>query len=186
VKTLEEHAELPIVNPVEMGQPDTPARRAWPDRRHPGIQDASERSSAVRPTPAICCAPSPPTKHAVSFDSPVRSLHRGRLHGHRRRRKRGWSSSQPARCNKCHALSEQKRDTTSFTDNDSTTSAVGIIRTTSWCWAARPRGDQGGRDVARSDRAAIQRTCRALRPLFSSRGTRAICGLQDAGSQNVL
>jgi cytochrome c peroxidase len=53
VKTLEEQAALPIVNPVE-------------------------RSSAVCPTPAICCAPSRPT-NARSCRSTLRSIASSRV-----------------------------------------------------------------------------------------------------------
>jgi cytochrome c peroxidase len=43
--------------------------------------------------------------------------------------KRGWEIfNTTGRCNKCHALTEEKRDLTNFTDNDFHNIGIGIIR----------------------------------------------------------
>jgi len=55
----------------------------------------------------------------VSFDSPFDHFIAGDENAIDDSAKRGWELfNTRGRCNKCHALSEDKRDVTYFTDND--------------------------------------------------------------------
>src|SRR5260221_644040 len=55
----------------------------------------------------------------VAYDSPFDHFIAGERGAIDAAAQRGWELfNTRARCNKCHALSENKRDTTNFTDND--------------------------------------------------------------------
>ena len=71
--------------------------------------------------------------------------------------KRGWESfNTKARCNLCHALTDNQRDVTVFTDNDFHNIGIGIIR-----HRVVPLAVQAERELAQGhlqdiDRAAIE------------------------------
>ena len=65
----------------------------------------------------------------VSFDSPFDYFIAGDANAVDESAKRGWELfNTKARCNKCHALSEEKRDVTTFTDNGFHNIGIGVIR----------------------------------------------------------
>jgi cytochrome c peroxidase len=65
----------------------------------------------------------------VSFDSPFDHFIAGDNDAIDDSAKCGWELfNTKARCNKCHALSEEKRDVTTFTDNDFHNIGIGILR----------------------------------------------------------
>src|SRR6266566_5112049 len=128
VKTLEEQAALPIVNPAEMGQPT-------PD-------DAA---------------------------------------------KRGWELfNTRARCNKCHALTEQTRDATYFTDNDFHNIGIGIIRHNVVALARQAKQTIKSGDTSQIDRAALQTDMSALGRFLITRSARDIAAFKTPGLRNVL
>jgi cytochrome c peroxidase len=65
----------------------------------------------------------------VSFDSPFDHFIAGDQNAISDAAKRGWESfNSKARCNLCHALTDNQRDVTVFTDNDFHNIGIGIIR----------------------------------------------------------
>src|SRR5437667_1012228 len=129
VKTLEEQAALPIVNPVEMGQPSMDAAVA----RIAAIAEyqGAFRGAFGRPpnSPDLVRAIASYERTQVSFDSPFDHFIAGDANAIDDSAKRGWELfNTRGRCNKCHALSEDKRDVTYFTDNDFHNIGIGIIR----------------------------------------------------------
>lgn len=64
-----------------------------------------------------------------SFDSPFDRFLAGGKNAMSESAQRGWNLfNTKARCNKCYALTEQKRDSTYFTDEDFHNIGIGIIR----------------------------------------------------------
>jgi cytochrome c peroxidase len=128
-KTLEHQAALPITNPIEMGQPNIDAAVAgiagieeyrqdfqWVFGRAPNGLDLVRAIASYERT-------------QFSFDSPFDHFIAGDRNAIDDSAKRGWKLfNTKARCNKCHALSEDKRDATTFTDNDFHNIGIGIIR----------------------------------------------------------
>ena len=72
VRTLEEQAALPIVNPIEMGQPILDAA-VEAISEIPNIERPSKRHSGAHPMVPICCAQSRRTS-ARCFRSTRRSI----------------------------------------------------------------------------------------------------------------
>src|SRR5436309_2195533 len=65
----------------------------------------------------------------LSFDSPFDHFIAGDKNAIDAAAKRGWELfNTRGRCNKCHALTEEKRDVTNFTDNDFHNIGIGILR----------------------------------------------------------
>src|SRR3989475_12084338 len=129
VNTLEEQAALPIVNSVEMGQPSLDAAVAR-IAAIPEYQDAFRKVFGGPPNARdLLRAIASYERAQRSFDSPFDRFIAGDSTAIDDAAKRGWELfNTRARCNKCHALSEQKRDATSFTDNDFHNIGIGIIR----------------------------------------------------------
>src|SRR5207244_4247944 len=113
VKTLEEQAALPIVNPVEMGQPSLDAAVAR-IAAIPEYQDAFRKVFGAPPNsrdllPAIASWEGT----QLSFDAPFDHFIAGDQNAIDDAAKRGWELfNTRARCNKCHALSEKKQAAT--------------------------------------------------------------------------
>src|SRR5207244_6813093 len=99
----------------------------------------------------------------VSFDSPFDHYITGEHDAIDAAAQRGWELfNTRGRCNKCHALSEDKRDTTNFTDNDFHNIGVLIVRHDVAKLAKQARDLLGSGDAAAIDRAAIQTDMSAL------------------------
>src|SRR2546425_2852116 len=113
VKTLEKQAALPIVNPVEMRQPSLDAAVAR-IAAIPEYQDAFRKVFGGPPNARdLLRAIASYERTQLSFDSPFDRFIAGDSTAIDAAAKRGWELfNTRARCNKCHALSEQKRDTT--------------------------------------------------------------------------
>src|SRR5216683_2946577 len=129
VKTLEEQAALPIVNSVEMGQPSLDAAVA----RITAIgeyQQAFRRVFGRPPNgPDLVRAIASYERTQLSFDSPFDHFIAGDTNAIDDAAKRGWEIfNTRGSCNKCHALTEDKRDVTNFTDNEFHNIGIGIIR----------------------------------------------------------
>jgi cytochrome c peroxidase len=128
VSTLEEQAALPIVKPVEMGQPsiDAAVARIASIREY----DRDFRSVFGRPPngPHLTRAIASYERTQLSFDSPFDHFIAGDQNAIDESAKRGWELfNTRARCNKCHALSDQTRDPTYFIDKDFHNIGIGII-----------------------------------------------------------
>jgi cytochrome c peroxidase len=163
VKTLEEQAGLPIVNPIEMGQPNLDAAVA-------GIAAIAEYQGAFRTVfdhppngPDLVRAIASYERTQVSFDSPFDRFIAGDENAIDDSAKRGWEVfNTRGRCNKCHALSEDKRDVTYFTDNDFHNIGIGTIRHNVVALARQAEQLISSGDLTAIDRAAIQTDMSAL------------------------
>src|SRR3984893_18177497 len=127
VNTLEQQAALPIVNPIEMGQPSMDAavaRIAAIREFHQIFQEGSGHppngADLVRAIVSY-------ERTQVSFDSPFDYFIAGDRNAIDDSAKLGRElSNTQGRCHKCHALTEEKRDVATFTDNDFHNIGIGI------------------------------------------------------------
>src|SRR5438094_3828380 len=187
VKTLEEQAALPIVNPVEMGQPSLDAAVA----RIAAIteyQDAFRKVFGGPPNARdLLRAIASYERTQLSFDSPFDRFIAGDSTAIDDAAKRGWALfNTRARCNKCHALTEQKRDATYFTDNDFHNIGIGIIRHNVVALARQAEQTIKSDDTSQIDRAAIQTDMTALGRFLITRIERDIAAFKTPGLRNVL
>src|SRR5947209_2035977 len=162
VKTLEEQAALPIVNPVEMGQPSLDAAVAR-IAAMAEYRDAFQGVFGRPPTgPDLVRAIASYERTQVSFDSPFDHFIGGDESAIDDSAKRGWELfNTRGRCNKCHALSEDKLDVTYFTDNDFHNIGIGTIRHDVVALARQAEQLINSGDPTAIDRAAIQKIGRA-------------------------
>ncbi|WP_010581989.1 cytochrome-c peroxidase [Schlesneria paludicola] len=128
-KSIEEQASLPLVNPLEMGQPGLDAvvsQVAAVKEYRVEFQNAFGRS--VNATDLLQAIASY-EKTLVAFDSPFDHFINGDKNAIDESSKRGWELfNTKARCNLCHALTDTERDVTYFQDNDFHNIGIGIIR----------------------------------------------------------
>ena len=162
-KTLEEQAALPIINPVEMGQPSQDAAVA----AIAGIDEYQQAFRRVfgRPAngPDLLRAIASYERAQPSFASPFDHFIAGDKNAIDDSARRGWELfNTKARCNKCHALTEKKRDVTNFIDNDFHNIGIGIIRHNVAALAVQAEKLLDSGDQAAVDRAAIQTDLSAL------------------------
>jgi len=187
VKTLEEQAALPIVNPVEMGQPSVEAAVAR-------IAAISEYQRAFRQVfgrppngPDLLRALASYERTQMSFNAPFDRFIAGDEGAIDDAAKRGWQLfNTRARCNKCHALTEQKRDATFFTDNDFHNIGIGIIRHNVVALARLAERAIKVGDMSQIDRAAIQTDMSALGRFLITRKERDIAAFKTPDLRNVL
>ncbi len=187
VKTLEEQAALPIVNSVEMGQPSLNAAVA----RIAAIgeyQQAFRRVFGRPPTgPDLVRAIASYERTQLSFDSPFDHFIAGDRSAIDDAAKRGWEIfNTRGRCNKCHALTEDKRDVTNFTDNDFHNIGIGIIRHNVVVLARQAVQLINSGDAAAIDRAAIQTDMSALGRFLITKKEPDIAAFKTPNLRNVL
>ena len=149
--TLEEQAELPMINPVEMGQPSLDAAVA----QICSIPDYDRLFRSVFGQPAnprdLTRAIASYERTLVAFDSPFDRFMAGDQNAINESAKRGWELfNTRARCNKCHALSDQTRDPTFFIDQDFHNIGIGTIRHNVVKLAARAQQLVNSKDRTRS------------------------------------
>src|SRR5438876_7890321 len=162
-KTLEEQAASPIINSFEMGQPSLEAavaKIARIDEYKQAFQKVFGRSVNG---PDLVRAIASYERTLVSFDSPFDHFVAGDKNAIDDAAKRGWELfNTKARCNKCHALTDTKRDVTNFIDNDFHNIGIGIIRHNVAALALQAEKLLDSGDAAAIDRAAIQTDMSAL------------------------
>jgi cytochrome c peroxidase len=186
VKTLEEQAALPIVNPVEMGEPSVEAAVA----RIAVIGEYEEAFMNVfgRPPngPDLLRALASYERTQVSFDSPFDHFIAGDKKAIDDSAKRGWELfNTRGRC-KCHALTEDKRDMTNFTDNDFHNIGIGIIRHNVVALARQAEQLIDSGDSVAIDRAAIQTDMSALGRFLITKKETDIASFKTPNLRNVL
>jgi cytochrome c peroxidase len=185
--TLEQQAALPIVNSVEMGMPsvDSAVARiaAIPEYRE-GFKSAFGTAPNGRDLMRAIAAYE---RTQVAFDSPFDHYIAGERNAIDPAAKRGWELfNTRARCNKCHALSEDKRDTTNFTDNDFHNIGVLIVRHNVVALAEQARQLLAAGDSAAIDRAAIQTDMSALGRFLVTRKESDIASFKTPNLRNLL
>ena len=129
VNTLEQQAALPITNRFEMGSAsigDAVAKIASDGDYQAQFVQAFDRGVNEQDLLSAIAAYE---RTLVSFDSPFDHFIAGDESAISDSAKRGWELfNTKARCNLCHALTDNQRDVTVFTDNDFHNIGIGIIR----------------------------------------------------------
>jgi cytochrome c peroxidase len=187
VKTLEEQAALPIVNPIEMGQPSLDAAVA----RIAAVAEYQDgfRSVFGRPPNGadVLRALAAYERTQISFDSPFDHFVAGDENAIDDSAKHGWLLfNTRARCNKCHALSENERDATFFMDNDFHNIGIGIIRHNVVALARQAERLINSGDATAIDRAAIQTEMSSLGRFLITKKESDSASFKTPGLRNVL
>jgi cytochrome c peroxidase len=185
--TLEEQAGLPIVNPDEMGQPNLEAAVA-------AILGISEYIDAFQKVfghpvngPDMLRAIATYERSLVSFDSPFDHYIAGESTAISAAAQHGWELfNTKARCNKCHAVTEKKRDPTFFTDFDYHNIGILILR-----HHVRASAEEAEREIARGDleaidRAAIDSQFSVLGRFLVTRKSADIASFKTPNLRNVM
>jgi cytochrome c peroxidase len=185
--TLEEQAALPIVNSMEMGQPSLDAAVA----RIAAIgeyQRAFRRVFGAPPNgPDLLRAIASYERTQLAFDSPFDHFIAGDKNAIGPSAKRGWNIfNSRGRCNKCHALTEDKPDATYFTDHDYHNIGIGIVRHNVVALARQAEQLVNSGDSAAIDRAAIQTDMSALGRYLISKKESDIASFKTPNLRNVL
>ncbi len=186
-KTLEDQAALPIVNPSEMGQPSLDATvaviAAVPE------YDRAFRSVFGRPVNKtdLLRAIASYERTQFSFDSPFDHFIAGDNTAISESAKHGWELfNTKARCNKCHALSDKKRDPTYFMDLDFHNIGIGIIRHNVVAEACQAEQQIDSGNVIDVDRAAIQSGLSVLGRFLVTKKDTDIASFKTPDLRNVL
>jgi cytochrome c peroxidase len=187
VKTLEEQAALPIVNSMEMGQPSLNAAVA----RIAAIgeyQRAFRRVFGAPPNgPDLLRAIASYERTQLAFDAPFDHFIAGDKNAIGPSAKRGWNIfNTRGRCNKCHALTEDKPDVTYFTDNDFHNIGIGIVRHNVVALARQAEQRVNSGDPEAIDSAAIQTEMSALGRFLISKKESDIASFKTPNLRNVL
>jgi cytochrome c peroxidase len=145
VSTLEQQAALPITNPFEMGSAsiEDAVSRVASDKDYQAqfVQAFGRGVNEQDMLSAIAAY----ERMLVSFDSPFDHFVAGEANAISESAKRGWELfNTKARCNLCHALTDNQRDTTLFIDNDFHNIGVGILR-----HRVAPLAQQAERELAK-------------------------------------
>ena len=186
-KTLEDQAALPIVNSIEMGQPNLNAavtRLAAVDEYQQAFKRVFGRlinsQDLVRALASY-------ERTLVSFNSPFDRFIAGDKNAIDASAQRGWELfNTKARCNKCHALSETKRDPTLFMDYDFHNIGIGIIRHNVVALARQAEQLVNSEDAAAVDRAALQTDMSALGRFLVTKKDSDMASFKTPGLRNLL
>ncbi len=186
-KTLEDQASLPIINPSEMGQPSLEAAVA----RIAALPEYAKEFRGVFGRPVngtdLVRAIASYERSQLSFDSPFDHFMAGDRNSISGSAKRGWELfNTRARCNKCHALSEKKRDPTYFTDNDFHNIGIGIIRHNVVAMACKAEQEIDSGNTIDVDRAAIQSDMSVLGRFLVTKKDPDIASFKTPDLRNVL
>src|ERR1700722_19794009 len=187
VATLEQEAALPITNPFEMGSAslgDAVSRIA--DDKDYQTQFMRDFRRAVNDQDMLSVIAAY-ERTLVSFDSPFDHFIAGEANAISDSAKRGWELfNTKARCNLCHASTDNQRDVTLFMDNDFHNIGVGILR-----HHVGPLAQQAERELAQGnlpavDTAAIASDLSVLGRFLVTRKQEDIASFKTPGLRNVL
>jgi cytochrome c peroxidase len=186
VRTLEEQAAQPIVNSSEMGQPSLDAAIA----RIVVILEYDQDFRRVFGNPPneldLLRAIASYERTLISFDSPFDHFIAGEENAIDASAKRGWELfNTRGRCNKCHALTEEKRDVTNFIDNDFHNIGIGIIRHNVVALARQAERLINSNDTSAIDRAAIGTDMSALGRFLITKKEADIASFKTPNLRNV-
>jgi cytochrome c peroxidase len=186
-KTLEDQAALPMINPIEMGQPSMDAAVAG----IAAIEDYRQEFQRVFGRSAngtdVVRAIASYERTQVSFDSPFDHFIAGDTDAIDNSAKRGWELfNTKARCNKCHALTEEERDVTTFTDNDFHNIGIGIIRHNVVALARQAEQLINSGHAEAVDRAAIGTDFSALGRFLITEKEADIAAFKTPDVRNIL
>jgi cytochrome c peroxidase len=185
--TLEQQAGLPIVNPVEMGQPnlDSAVARmaAIPEYRATFI-----RVFARQPNPAdLVRAIASYERSQVSFDSPFDHYMAGDSSAISASAKRGWVLFKTrGRCNLCHLFADTTTRPTRFTDDQFHNIGVLIVRHNVVPLARQAEQAIAKGDTIAIDQAAILTPMSALGRFLVTRADSDIASFKTPDLRNVM
>ena len=187
VRTLEEQAALPIVSPIEMGQPTLDAAIA----RIAAIDEYQHAFKAVfghaPDGPDLLRAIAAYERTQLSFDSPFDHFIAGENSAIDDAAKRGWIIfNGRGRCNLCHALSPSEPNLASFTDNDFHNIGIGILRHDVVALARKATRLLDSGDATAVDRAALQSDMSALGRFLVTKREQDIAAFKTPNLRNVL
>ncbi len=185
--TLEQQAAMPIVNPIEMGQPTVEAAVAA-IASDAGYRGAFQRVFGHAPDPAgLVRAIASYERTLIAYDTPFDHFTAGEANAIDDSAKRGWQIfNTRGRCNKCHALSSKVPDPTNFTDNDFHNIGIGIIRHNVVEQARQAEQLIRSGDTAAIDRAAIQTDLSVLGRFLVTKKEADIASFKTPDIRNVL
>jgi cytochrome c peroxidase len=186
-KTLEEQAALPIVNPSEMGQPSLDAAVA----QIAALPEYEQAFRLVFGRPIngtdLVRAIASYERTQFSFDSAFDHFIAGDKNAISDSAKRGWELfNTKARCNKCHALTEEKRDPTFFIDKDFHNIGIGIIRHNVVALACKAEQEINSGKIIDVDRAAIQSDASVVGRFLVTKKEKDIASFKTPSLRNVL
>src|SRR5918996_2502082 len=186
-KTLEDQAALPIVNPIEMGQPNLNAAVT----RLAAINEYQQAFKQVFGGPIngqdLVRAIASYERTLVSFNSPFDRFIAGDKNAIDASAQRGWELfNTRARCNKCHALTDTTRDVTLFMDYDFHNIGIGIIRHNVVALARQAEKLVNSGDAAAIDRAALQTDMSALGRFLVTKKEADSASFKTPGLRNLL
>jgi cytochrome c peroxidase len=170
-----------------MGQPSLDAAVA----KLAGIEEYTEgfQKAFGRPVngPDVVRAIAAYERTLVSFDSPFDHFIAGDKDAIDASAKRGWELfNTQARCNKCHALTDTRRDVTNFTDFDYHNIGIGIIRHNVVGLARQAQRDIASGNLGAVDRAAIQTDMSVLGRFLITRKEADTAAFKTPNLRNVL
>jgi len=186
-KTLEDQAAFPIINPIEQGQPSLDAAVAQIAAideyqqafrkvfgRPPNAQDLERAIASYERT-------------LFTFDSAFDRFIAGDQSAISASAKRGWDLfNDRARCNLCHAESDNKPNLTNFTDNDFHNIGIGIKRHNVVALAAQAEKLVEAGDFVAIDRAALQTDMSALGRFLITKKESDIAAFKTPTLRNLL
>ena len=187
VDTLEQQAALPITNPFEMGSAsvgDAVAKIAGDQEYGRQFMRAFGRGVNERD---MLSAIATYERALVSFDSPFDHFIAGEKNAISDSAKHGWELfNVKARCNLCHALTDNQRDVTVFTDNDFHNIGIGIIRHPVVPLAHRAERDLTQGHLQDVDRAAISSELSVLGRFLVTHKESDLASFKTPDLRNIL
>jgi cytochrome c peroxidase len=187
VDTLEQQAALPITNPFEMGAAsigDAVSRIADDKGYQTQFMQAFGRAVNEQDMLSAIAAYE---RTLTSFDSPFDHFIAGEANAISDSAKRGWELfNTKARCNLCHALTDNQRDVTLFMDNDFHNIGIGILRHHVGPLAQRAERELAQGNLPAVDTAAIASDLSVLGRFLVTRKQEDIASFKTPGLRNVL
>lgn len=186
-KTLEEQTALPITNAVEMGHTSMESAVTQLARIEEYQQAFRNIFGRAVESQDLTRAIASYERTLVSYDSPFDYFIAGDKTAIDDSARRGWELfNTQARCNKCHALTDSKRDVTNFTDNDFHNIGIGIVRHDVVALAGKARIMLASGDPAKIDRAALETDMSALGRFLITKKDADIASFKTPNLRNVL
>jgi cytochrome c peroxidase len=187
VTTLEQQAALPITDPFEMGSAsvgDAVSRIAdVKDYQTEFLQAFGRAVNEQDMLSAIAAY----ERTLASFDSPFDHFIAGEANAISDSAKRGWELfNTKARCNLCHALTENHQDVALFMDNDFHNIGVGILRHHVVPLAQRAERELAQGDLPAIDIAAITSDLSVLGRFLVTHKQEDIASFKTPDLRNVL
>ncbi|WP_029582753.1 cytochrome-c peroxidase [Bradyrhizobium sp. URHD0069] len=187
VTTLEQQAALPITNPFEMGSAsigDAVSRIAEDKDYQTQFMQAFGRGANEQDMVSAIAAYE---RTLASFDSPFDHFIAGDANAISDSAKRGWQLfNAKARCQLCHALTDNQPDVTLFMDNDFHNIGIGILRHNVAALAQQAERELAQGNLPDVDVAAITKDMSVLGRFLVTRKQKDIAAFKTPNLRNVL